>query len=223
MKYIAHRGKTINALENTKEAFIDAALDSHFEGIECDIYTSSDHEFIVFHDESTKRLSTKNQKIMDLSYDEIKQIKLYDKNKKIYGIPHLVEFLDICKAHQKNPIIELKKIHDISLLNNLFVILDDYANLEPVIISFNMNYLKYLRAISNIKLYLLTTDVDDQLIYDCRVNELNLYINKESLNKSLVEKLKKKGFSIGVFTVNDKKIESKCRELNIDLFTTDKL
>ncbi len=223
MKYIAHRGKTINALENTKEAFIDAALDSHFEGIECDVYTSSDGEFIIFHDEDMKRLSSKKQNIMDLSYEEIKQIKLHDKHKNIYEVPHLVEFLDICKKYQKKPIIEIKKIHDITLLHHLVVLLEDYLELEPVLISFNINYLKYIRAISNIKLYFLTTYVDDQIIYDSRVNELNLYINKETLDKSLVKKLKKKGFEIGVFTVNDKKNESKFKELDIDLFTTDKL
>lgn len=223
MKYIAHRGKTINALENTKEAFLNAALDSHFDGIECDIYTTSDGEFIVFHDESTKRLSAEDHQILDLSYEEIKQLKLYDKKKNTYEIPHLVEFLDICKKHQKKPIIEIKKIHDITLLHNLIAIIDDYIDLEPVIISFNINYLKYLRAISTVNLYLLTTFIDDQLIYDCRVNALDLYINKESVNKSLVQKLKKKGFNLGVFTVNDKKTETICKELMIDLLTTDKL
>jgi glycerophosphoryl diester phosphodiesterase len=160
---------------------------------------------------------------MDLSYDEIKQVKLYDKDKKTYEIPHLVEFLDICKKHDKKPIIEIKKVHDITQLNQLLVMLEDYAILEPTIISFNLNYLKYIRAISSIKLYLLTLDIDDQLIYDCRVNELNFYINKESLDKVMIEKLKKKGFEIGVFTVNDKKNELKCIDLNIDLLTTDKL
>ncbi|BCR35772.1 glycerophosphodiester phosphodiesterase [Mariniplasma anaerobium] len=223
MKYIAHRGKTISALENTKEAFMDAALDPHFDGVECDIYTSNDGEFIIFHDESTKRLSSKNHQIMDLSYEEIKQIKLFDKKKNNYEIPHLVEFLDICKAHHKKPIIEIKKIHDITQLHNLFAIIGDYDDLDPVIISFNINYLKYLRAITDIDLYLLTTFIDDELIYDCRVNLLNLYLNKESINKTLVEKLKKKGFNLGVFTVNDKKTESICKELMIDLLTTDKL
>jgi glycerophosphoryl diester phosphodiesterase len=223
MKYIAHRGKTTNALENTKEAFTAAALDPHFDGIECDIYTSNDGEFVIFHDESTKRLSSENYQLMDLSYEKIKQLTLFDKKKNTYEVPHLVEFLDICKMHNKKPIIEIKKIHDITQLNNLFVILDDYANLEPIIISFNINYLKYLRALSIIDLYLLTTDVDDELIYDCRVNSLNLYINKESVNKALIQKLKKKGFNIGVFTVNDKKNEAICKELVIDLLTTDKL
>jgi glycerophosphoryl diester phosphodiesterase len=223
MKYIAHRGKTMTALENTKEAFIDAALDSHFDGIECDIYTSNDGEFIIFHDESTKRLSSKKHQIMDLSYDEIKQIKLYDKNKNTYEIPHLVEFLDICKTHQKQPIIELKKIHDITLLHNLIAIIDDYADLDPVIISFNINYLKYLRAISSLNLYFLTIDINDELIYDCRVNSLNIYMNKESMTKPIISKLKKKGFMIGIFTVNDKKTEAICKELLIDLLTTDKL
>lgn len=223
MKYIAHRGKTIHALENTKEAFLDAAKDSHYDGIECDIYTSRDGEFFVFHDESTKRLSREKHLVMDLTFDELKQIKLTDKLSNFYEIPHIIEFLDICKTYQKQPVIEIKKLHDITNLHNFLALLDDYRGLNPIVISFNIDYLKYLRAISNIELYLLTNDINDQLIYDCRVNELNFNIDKKIINKEIVTKLKKKGFKVAVFTVNSKKQENEFKNLKIDLLTTDKL
>ena len=42
MEYIAHRGKTQEALDNTIEAFEHAGQDAHFIGIECDIHSTLD-------------------------------------------------------------------------------------------------------------------------------------------------------------------------------------
>ncbi len=223
MKYIAHRGKTIHALENTKEAFLAAASDSHYDGIECDIYTSKDKEFFCFHDESTKRLSKTKHLVMDLSFDELKQIKLIDKTNQAYKIPHLIEFLNICKTYQKQPVIEIKKMHSITNLHDFLSLLEDFMMLKPIVISYNIDYLKYLRALSEIDLYLLTASIDDQIIYDCRVNEINFNLDKKTIHKTLVTKLKKKGFIIGAFTVNSKKQEAEFKDLKIDFITTDKL
>ncbi len=221
MKYIAHRGKTSDALENTIEAFLAAATDPHFYGIECDIYSTSDHEFIIYHDQILNRFADDERKVMDLTYKEIEVIKLNGIDNESYKIPHLVEFLNVCKLYQKKPIIEIKKIHDISLLQDLLTLLEDYMTLEPMIISFNINYLKYLRTLSNIELYILTTEISGQLIYDCKVNELNFYINKESVSKQTISTLKKKGFKVGVYTVNEKETEDLCKNLKVDYLTTD--
>jgi glycerophosphoryl diester phosphodiesterase len=60
-------------------------------------------------------------------------------------------------------------------------------------------------------------------MYDCRVNELNYYINKESLNGQTIKVLKSKGFKIGVFTVNEKEIEEQAKKLSLNYLTTDSL
>jgi len=221
MEYIAHRGKTIKFLENTVEAFVDAAKDSHFDGIECDVYTTLDHEFVIHHDHNFLRLAQDERHIMDVTYQELESINLVDQKNKTYKVPHLVEFLNICKTYKKRPIIEIKEIHDITLLHQLITLLDDYMEISPTIISFNINYLKYLRTISHIDLYFLTTEITEQFMYDCRVNEINFNINKESLSKETISILKKKGFKVGVFTVNEQDIENNCKKLNVEFITTD--
>lgn len=217
MEYIAHRGKTQKALENTIEAFEHAGQDNHFVGIECDIHSTLDGIFVVHHDDSIKQLD--NKKIVELNFQEIKNIKLEGK----YQIPLLEEFLDICKKYQKIPMIEIKKIADIEHLQQLITMLELYQDIKPVIISFNMNYLKYLRTQTQFDMYFLTTEISDQNMYDCRVNEINFYINKESLNKETIKTLKSKGFKIGVFTVNETEIEKHAKNLEIDFLTTDTL
>lgn len=215
MEYIAHRGKTQKALENTLEAFEHAGQDNHFVGIECDIHSTLDGIFIVHHDDSIKQLD--NKKIVELNFQEIKNIKLDGK----YHIPQLEEFLDICKKYQKIPMIEIKKVADIEHLQQLITMLDLYQDIKPVIISFDMNYLKYLRTQTQFDMYFLTTEISDQNMYDCRVNEINFYINKESLNKETIKTLKSKGFKIGVFTVNEIEIEKHAKKFEIDFLTTD--
>lgn len=223
MKYIAHRGLTKDDLENTVEAFLKASSDVHYDGIECDIFTTKDGEFVIHHDQDFMRLAQDNRKIMELTYDEIKIIELKDQNNKIFHVPHLVEFLDICMKAKKKPVIEIKKIHDITMLHHLLTLLEDYMDLNPMIISYSIDYLKYMRTLSHIELYLLTDEINEQLIYDCKVNELHFYIDKKVLSKETVELLKQDGFSIGVFTVNEKTVETKCKDYEIDFLTTDLL
>jgi glycerophosphoryl diester phosphodiesterase len=182
MEYIAHRGKTQEALENTTKAFEHAGQDDHFVGIECDIHSTLDGIFVVHHDDSIKNLNNDNRKIIDMDFHEIKDIKLEGK----YDIPTLETFLEICKTYKKIPMIEIKKV-------------------------------------ANIEHYFLTTEITDQNMYDCRVNELNYYINKESLNGQTIKVLKSKGFKIGVFTVNEKEIEEQAKKLSLNYLTTDSL
>jgi glycerophosphoryl diester phosphodiesterase len=223
MKYIAHRGITKDSLENTIEAFLKAASNPHYDGIECDVYSTLDGEFIVFHDQDLKRLADDDRKIMDLSYDDIKSIKLKNQEGQTFHIPHLVEFLDVCRSALKKPIIEIKKVHDLTLLQNLLVLLEDYMDLNPMLISFDINYLKYIRTLSNIELYFLTLEINGQMIYDCRVNELDFFINKESLSEETIKVLQNKGFNVGVFTVNEKDIEEACITYKVNYLTTDTL
>ena len=222
MEYIAHRGKTKEALENTLEAFIEAGQDQHYIGIECDIHSTLDGIFVVHHDDTLNRLANDERKIVDVNYQDIKDIELKDEIKS-YALPTLEAFFDISKLYNKIPMIEIKLLSNIEHLNQLLALLDIYKDLKPIIISFNINYLKYIRAMSDMDLYFLTTEISDLNMYDCRVNEINYYINKESMNKQTIKTLKSKGFKIGVFTVNDQEIEEQAKSLSIDYLTTDKL
>lgn len=220
MEYIAHRGKTKEALENTLEAFIEAGKDQHYVGIECDIHSTLDGVFVVHHDDTLKRLADDERNIIDVNYEDLKDIELSDETKS-YALPTLESFLDICMTYKKIPMIEIKRVSNIEHLNQLLIMLELYHELNPIIISFNINYLKYLRAISNLELYFLTKEITEQNMYDCRVNEINYYINKESIDKLTIKTLKSKGFKIGVFTVNDEETEEEAKKLNIDYLTTD--
>ncbi|MEF3692634.1 MAG: glycerophosphodiester phosphodiesterase family protein, partial [Acholeplasmataceae bacterium] len=68
MKYIAHRGYSSKAPENTVPSFTLAGEKQRFYGIECDLYTTKDGQFVVFHDENLKRMTGVDGSIMDYTF-----------------------------------------------------------------------------------------------------------------------------------------------------------
>ena len=66
VKMIAHRGLSGLEKENTCPAFVAAGNRSYF-GIETDIHRTADGQYVVIHDEATKRVS--NEKI-DINVEE---------------------------------------------------------------------------------------------------------------------------------------------------------
>jgi glycerophosphoryl diester phosphodiesterase len=227
MKQIAHRGFSSQAPENTIASFNLAAQSEHFYGIECDIYTTKDHEFVVFHDEDLKRMAKQPITIMDSTYEELLSYPILTGSRiKSYPhqtIPKLTDYLDICETYQKAAIIELKKVHEMEKLSDLLQVLENYPTVKKIIISFNLNYLKYMRSISDIELQFLTEKVTDSLIYDLRVNHIDFSINQASAKPNLIAKLKKKGFKIAIYTVNNKYQARRLAKLGIDYITSDKI
>ncbi|ROR26403.1 glycerophosphoryl diester phosphodiesterase [Mobilisporobacter senegalensis] len=104
-QYYAHRGFHDNfsdAPENSLKAFELAAIKGY--GIELDVQLTKDRIPVVFHDYSLKRVCGVNKKVKELTYEELKELKLFRSKERI---PLLREALDL--IHGRVPlIIELK-------------------------------------------------------------------------------------------------------------------
>lgn len=227
MKWIAHRGFSYNAPENTIPAFLFAAEDDFIFGIECDIHTTKDDKFIVIHDETTKRMTRDKYQVNALTLEEIKELNIKNGNKVRsflnLKIPTLNEYLDICASHNKCAIIEVKTVNNIDLLNQLIEQIESFHNLNAIIISSNLNYLKFLRAISELELQLITEKITDSLMYDCRVNQIDFAIKKTIADDKTIARLKKKGFKINVWTITNLREAKKLIALKVDYITTGKV
>ena len=87
----AHRGFHDNKKgpsENTLGAFILASKYNY--GIELDVQLTKDKEVVVFHDSDLIRTSNIDRKILDIPYEELKGIKVFDRE----SIPLFSEVLD---------------------------------------------------------------------------------------------------------------------------------
>jgi glycerophosphoryl diester phosphodiesterase len=138
MLWIAHRGESFDAPENTMSAF-RLATQSGADGIECDIHLTRDGEIVCIHDADTERTSGVELKIAETSFSELRELDFGSwKDVKWQGekIPRLAEALDIVKPDMKI-FIEIKS--NSAIINGMKQILkkSSLTNNQIIIISFD--------------------------------------------------------------------------------------
>ena len=105
-KIIAHRGYTKGNVENTISGLVSAAS-SGADLIEIDIQQTVDGQFVVFHDQTLRRLTGKNGVIANMTLGELKTLTIYA-NGFSDKISSLDDFIEIAKALNVSLLIELK-------------------------------------------------------------------------------------------------------------------
>ncbi len=107
---IAHRGlhsKDKSIPENSMKAF-KLAVEKGY-GIEFDVNLLKDGTCVVFHDSNLKRMvKGRNEELCNLTYDEVKKIKLLDTDETIHSLKEVLDMVD-----GRVPLmIELKSVGD---------------------------------------------------------------------------------------------------------------
>jgi len=138
MLWIAHRGESFDAPENTMSAFRLAAQ-SGADGIECDIHLTRDGEVVCIHDADTERTSNAAFKVAETSFPALRKLDFGSwKDPKWQGekIPRLAELLEAVKPGMKI-FIEIKS--DPVIINQMKPVLSKsrLKNDQIVIISFD--------------------------------------------------------------------------------------
>ncbi|MDT0015929.1 glycerophosphodiester phosphodiesterase [Listeria swaminathanii] len=98
-KIIAHRGDTMHAVENTVEA-IESAAKAGADYSEIDIQETKDHQFVVFHDMTLRRLAGSSRRVADMTLKELQQTEVTSGD---YS-SHIASLDEIIKAAKKNKI-----------------------------------------------------------------------------------------------------------------------
>jgi len=78
-KMIAHRGLSGLELENTNSAFVAAGNRSYY-GIETDVHRTADGQYIIIHDDNTKRVGGDEMIVEKTSFETLRAIRLVDKD-----------------------------------------------------------------------------------------------------------------------------------------------
>ena len=92
---IAHRGLhniKNGIVENSIEAFRCAIEEKYI--IELDVHILKDDEIIVFHDDNLERVTGVNKKVSEVSYNEIKNLKLKNMNSYIPKLEDVLKLID---------------------------------------------------------------------------------------------------------------------------------
>ena len=200
---IAHRGvhNEKDIIENSLEAFKEAVNKNYI--IELDVHFLKDGEVVVFHDDNIERMTGINKNLKDCTYDEIRNIKLLNKN------TYIPKFSDVLKlVDGKVPIlIELKNDNKVGLLESSLVqILKKYngkyavQSFNPLsIMWFKNNYPNIIRGqlvckfknkkMDNIKKFILKT-----MFFNIITNPDFISHSVDDLSYKEVNKIKKNKF-----------------------------
>lgn len=101
----AHRGDSVNYIENTLPAILAAVENDDYKFVEFDVQYTRDKKLIVFHDESLIKMQQKRYYIAELSYDKLLGVS-------DYHIPLYSEVMGVV-AERKSLNIEIKSQGDL--------------------------------------------------------------------------------------------------------------
>jgi glycerophosphoryl diester phosphodiesterase len=112
-RYIAHRGSTSLAPENSMAAFGESAK-RNFWAIETDVKVTKDGKLVCFHDASLERMLGVKRLVGELTFEELAKLPfvsgkgLGDHPDSKLRVPLFTDYLDICETSGCVPFIEIK-------------------------------------------------------------------------------------------------------------------
>ena len=196
---IAHRGmfNNIDMPENSILAFKEALKYNY--PIELDVQLTKDNTLIVFHDYNLKRMTGIDKNVCDVTYDEIKTLKLLNTNQ---TIPILKDVLKLVNNKVLLD-IEIKDTKNIKAICKMLLYeLKDYNNY--IIKSFNPRIIRYINKINkNITKGLLI----NKKYYHSIIGKLILIYTKPnflSVSKKYISKYKSnKKYPLMIWTIKN--------------------
>ena len=221
---IAHRGRHDKYFENTLNAFKTAARGDYF-GIETDIHLTKDNYWVVHHDPDFLS-DGKKYVIAEMTKDELLKLHLdNDQNDEEAYIPTFEEYLAVCKANGKRPIIEIKpKNPKAKYLKKLVRYIDDYMGIDNVhFIAFYPWPLIKLRNRYHKKVHLqmLLEEGHYKTLYKWALfYKMDIDIEEKLLTKELLDIFHKKNLKVNCWTVDDEEMLRKLEDMGVDYITT---
>lgn len=95
---IAHRGDCEHVPENTLAAY-KQAIKCGADYVEIDLRTTKDGHLVIMHDATVNRMTRGKGAVNNLTYDEVKKMKIEGKDRKTYSVPDFGSVLKTCKGH----------------------------------------------------------------------------------------------------------------------------
>lgn len=226
---VAHRGYRAVAPENTAPAFEEAGK-AGFWGAECDTYRTADGVWIVSHDTHTYRMMDKSafvekktySQLMEMTVDNGSNIEKY----KDLRFCSLEEYLQICRDYNMTAVIELKGKNNTEHYDEI-VALVDKIQVDVVYISFHIENLEKIRALTDNQVYYLVKEITQEdidlakAIKNCGI-DFDAHKDKNFEN-DMISRCIDQGLSLGAWTVNDTELLDKLVENGVTLITTDNI
>ena len=149
-KIWAHRGASAYAPENSLESFA-LAIEMGAQGIELDIYETSDGRLVIHHDNNIKRMSGVDAKISETDFATLRSYNFageYGEKYDFVKIPEFCEVLELFKPTDMTINVEMKEGSD-NYIRAITSLVREYSMEEQVIYSsFDHFKLKKIKEIN---------------------------------------------------------------------------
>ena len=228
VKLISHRGVNSIEQENTIVSFLSASYKTYF-GIETDVHVTKDNKFIICHDDNIKRVTGVDKIIEESTYDELKRIRVFDKDgsyKNNLSLPSLDDYLKICMFTNKTAVLELKNKMKESHIKDILDIIKKYNYLNKMIfISFEIDNLKVLRKLNkDINIQYLSGIEDnkkkEEVIKYCKELKLDADVYYDNVTKEFIDTCHKNNIKVNVWTVDSKEDAERLINMGVDYITS---
>ncbi len=235
---LGHRG-SVWGVENTEEAFLNG-VKAGYSLLETDVKVTKDGVYICFHDDNLERLggdAMASIVIAETNWADLKDIEFKQRRQgRDYRgkICTLERFLEICKANNVTPVIDLKKTvgfnqTDYSKAAALVKYVEATFGSNVVFLSSQHNCLKEIRKTSaNVTLQRSSTTngvMADDVLSFCKTNKVNFGVNLDAgsqyqtMSVDHVKKAHGAGLKIGVYTVKNYADLKKYQDMGVDNIT----
>ncbi len=222
MLVTAHRGSSSQAPENTLAALSLAHLNGA-DYAEVDVQQTLDGNFVLLHDYNLVRVAGVKRYTWELDAEAISELEVgswFAEEFRGEKIPFLSEAIELVKGKIKLN-LELKiHGHEVRFAENLVKILreQDFCR-ECIVSSFDYDILQEVKQLEPVIITSLITTSKLDSWEDFEVNFYSVCLNL--VDQELVNKIHDLDRQIHVWTVNDREIIKKLRNLGVDNVITD--
>jgi glycerophosphoryl diester phosphodiesterase len=228
---IGHRGASAVAPENTMAAFREA-IAVGADGIEFDVRLASDGVPVVIHDSTLRRTGGMNQRVADLSSQELGKIDVgsWFKPGSFAGatVPSLAELFELFRTNNLTLYLEMKCDSPAEygpLAEACCSLIDEYSFKGRVVVE--CFQLPALEVVKEIDPDIKTAALFDRVFIDqsivtraTEIGAMAVALHHRLARKNLVGKSKQAGLHVAVWTVDDPIWLDRARAIGIDAIIT---
>jgi len=231
VKWISHRGESIDAPENSLPAF-KLSLERRTDGMECDVHLTADQVVVVAHDPTTARMGDKNLTIADSKFEDLVKVNISGANE-TYPDEHIHPLADTFAYLGKGRefYIELKPGCPALVPAVKKILADNGMTPEQiVIISFDRELITLTKQQMPEFRALWLTGLPMDMTAEKLLEELKAMnadgvdsgVNEKVLTAEFVRKLHDAGMYVAVWTVDQPGQAKRLIEMGVDSITSNR-
>ena len=228
-RIVAHRGLSGLETENTTAAFLAAGNRAGIDGIETDIRRTADGQFVLFHDDTSLRLSGDEFSIGGCTLETLRAVSLRDRctgrKRPDLRIATPEEYIGICKKYGKFCYAELKDDFAAAEIRRIVELFEkeDYLDHTVFLSFFYGGCLKLRTMLPQQKIQFLTEDVSDELIDHLQKDRLDIDILHTRLTEERVQAMHRAGITVNVWVADNADDARRLIRWGVDAITTNLL